>query len=168
MVQEMEGTRTVLDNLRIRVDDQLWMFSRRMDYYAQMVKFGMSKGDPDVTTDSLKPGDGVTIMLRDSGFTPPELGVDFTVTVPSPLERGKDYNYNYEIVDGVGILTMEVYKGDKQHWIEAGPAAPPALLITILFAAMATAVFGMPMPRGRSICSTIPSPQAPTVTVWQP
>lgn len=74
MVQEMEGTRTVLDNLRIRVDDQLWMFSRRMDYYAQMVKFGMSKGDPDVTTDSLKPDDAVTIMLRDSGFTPAGAG----------------------------------------------------------------------------------------------
>lgn len=128
MVQEMEGARTVLDNLRICVDDQLWMFSRRMDYYAQMAKFGMSKGDPDVTTDSLKPGDGVTIMLRDSGFTPPELGVDFTVTVPSPLERGKDYNYNYEIVDGVGILTMEVYKGDKQHWIEAGLNNPSGIL----------------------------------------
>ena len=132
MVQEMEGTRTVLDNLRIRVDDQLWMFSRRMDYYAQMVKFGMSKGDPDVTTDSLKPGDGVTIMLRDSGFTPPELGVDFTVTVPSPLERGKDYNYNYEIVDGVGILTMEVYKGDKQHWIEAGLNNPSGILYDVI------------------------------------
>ena len=132
MVQEMEGTRTVLDNLRIRVDDQLWMFSRRMDYYAEMVKFGMSKGDPDVTTDSLKPGDGVTVMLRDSGFTPPELGVDFTVTVPSPLERGKDYNYNYEIVDGVGILTMEVYKGDKQHWIQAGLNNPSGILYDVI------------------------------------
>ena len=132
MVQEMEGTRTVLDNLRIRVDDQLWMFSRRMDYYAQMVKFGMSKGDPDVTTDSLKPDDAVTIMLRDSGFTPPELGVDFTVTVPSPLERGKDYNYNYEIVDGVGILTMEVYKGDKQHWIQAGLNNPSGILYDVI------------------------------------
>ena len=128
MVQEMEGTRTVLDNLRIRVDEQLWMFSRRMDHYAEMVKFGMSKGDPDVTTDSLKPDDAVTIMLRDSGFTPPELGVDFTVTVPSPLERGKDYNYNYEIVDGVGILTMEVYKGDKQHWIQAGLNNPSGIM----------------------------------------
>lgn len=59
-----------------------------------MVKFGMSKGDPDVTTDSLKPDDAVTVMLRNGGFTPPEPGVDFTVTVPSPLERGKDYNYN--------------------------------------------------------------------------
>ena len=132
MVQEMEGTRTVLDNLRIRVDDQLWMFSRRMDCYAQMVKFGMSKGDPDVTTDSLKPDDAVTIMLRDSGFTPPELGVDFTVTVPSPLERGKDYNYNYEIVDGVGILTMEVYKGDKQHWIQAGLNNPSGILYDVI------------------------------------
>ena len=132
MVQEMEGTRTVLDNLRIRVDDQLWMFSRRMDYYAQMVKFGMSKGDPDITTDSLKPDDAVTIMLRDSGFTPPELGVDFTVTVPSPLERGKDYNYNYEIVDGVGILTMEVYKGDKQHWIEAGLNNPSGIMYDVI------------------------------------
>lgn len=132
MVQEMEGTRTVLDNLRIRVDDQLWMFSRRMDYYAQMVKFGMSKGDPDVTTDSLKPDDAVTIMLRDSGFTPPELGVDFTVTVPSPLERGKDYNYNYEIVDGVGILTMVVYKGDKQHWIQAGLNNPSGILYDVI------------------------------------
>lgn len=128
MVQEMEGTRTVLDNLRIRVDDQLWMFSRRMDYYAQMVKFGMSKGDPDVTTDPLKPDDGVSELLRDKGFTAPTLGVDFTVTVPSPLERGKDYNYNYEIVDGVGILTMEVYKGDKQHWIEAGLNNPSGIL----------------------------------------
>lgn len=44
---------------------------------AQMVKFGMSKGDPDVTTDSLKPNDAVTIMLRDSGFTPPEPGVQY-------------------------------------------------------------------------------------------
>ena len=132
MVQEMEGTRTVLDNLRIRVDDQLWMFSRRMDYYAQMVKFGMSKGDPDVTTDPLMPDDGVSELLRDKGFTAPTLGVDFTVTVPSPLERGKDYNYNYEIVDGVGILTMEVYKGDKQHWIEAGLNNPSGILYDVI------------------------------------
>lgn len=128
MVQEMEGTRTVLDNLRIRVDDQLWMFSRRMDHYAEMVKFGMSKGDPDVTTDPLMPDDVVVKMLQEGGFTPPKLGVDFTVTVPFPLERGTDYNYNYEIVDGVGILTMEVYKGDKQHWIEAGLNNPSGIL----------------------------------------
>lgn len=132
MVQEMEGTRTVLDNLRICVDDQLWMFSRRMDYYAQMAEFGLSKGDPNVKTDPLKPDDGVSELLRDKGFTAPTLGVDFTVTVPFPLERGKDYNYNYEIVDGVGILTMEVYKGDKQHWIEAGLNNPSGILYDVI------------------------------------
>ena len=104
--------------------------------------------------------------------------MDFTVTVPSPLERGKDYNYNYEIVDGVGILTMEVYKSDKQHRIQAGLNNPSGILYDVITRSPAGLTYhdslcgngggGMPMPRGRSLCGTIPSPQAATVTVWQP
>ena len=72
---------------------------------AQMVKFGMSKGDPDVTTDSLKPNDAVTIMLRDSGFTPPELGVQ--------------YGEPFAVAEGGGMLRCDRYPqegGNGQKW----------------------------------------------------
>lgn len=72
---------------------------------AQMVKFGMSKGDPDVTTDSLKPNDAVTIMLRDSGFTPPELGVQ--------------YGEPFAVAEGGGMLRCDRYPqegGNGQTW----------------------------------------------------
>ena len=131
MVREMEGTRSVLDNLRIRVDDQLWTFSRRMDYYKQLVDLGKSVGDSSVKTDPLQPQDTAVTMLRDSGFTAPKLGSDITITFPDPLERGRDYNYNYETVDGVGVLTVEVYKGEKQHWIEAGLMNPEGIRYTV-------------------------------------
>lgn len=70
-----------------------------------MVKFGMSKGDPDVTTDSLEPDDAVTIMLRDSGFTPPELGVQ--------------YGEPFAVAEGGGMLRCDRYPqegGNGQKW----------------------------------------------------
>ena len=72
---------------------------------AQMVKFGMSKGDPDVTTDSLKPNDAVTIMLRDSGFTPPVPGVQ--------------YGEPFAVAEGGGMLRCDRYPqegGNGQKW----------------------------------------------------
>ena len=72
---------------------------------AQMVKFGMSKGDPDVTTDSLKPNDAVTIMLRDSGFTPPVPGVK--------------YDEPFAVAEGGGMLRCDRYPqegGNGQKW----------------------------------------------------
>ena len=70
-----------------------------------MVKFGMSKGDPDVTTDSLKPDDAVTIMLRDSGFTPPVPGVQ--------------YGEPFAVAEGGGMLRCDRYPqegGNGQKW----------------------------------------------------
>lgn len=70
-----------------------------------MVKFGMSKGDPDVTTDSLKPDDAVTVMLRDSGFTPPEPGVQ--------------YGEPFAVAEGGGMLRCDRYPqegGNGQKW----------------------------------------------------
>lgn len=70
-----------------------------------MVKFGMSKGDPGVTTDSLKPDDAVTVMLRDSGFTPPEPGVQ--------------YGEPFAVAEGGGMLRCDRYPqegGNDQKW----------------------------------------------------
>lgn len=70
-----------------------------------MVKFGMPKGDPGVTTDSLKPDDAVTIMLRDSGFTPPEPGVQ--------------YGEPFAAAEGGGMLRCDRYPqegGNDQKW----------------------------------------------------
>ena len=124
MVREMEGTRNVLDNLRIRVDDELWRFSRRMEYYRSLVQMAEAKGDSTVKTDPLDSEDTVATALKKAGFTAPTLGSDFTISFPSALERGVDYNYNYTTDTGVGILTVEVYKGEKAHWIQAAMENP--------------------------------------------
>lgn len=124
MVREMEGTRNVLDNLRIRVDDELWRFSRRMEYYRSLVQMAEAKGDSTVKTDPLNSEDTVATALKRAGFTAPTLGSDFTISFPSALERGVDYNYNYTTDTGVGILTVEVYKGEKEHWIQAAMENP--------------------------------------------
>ncbi len=133
MVNEMEGTQNILNNLYLRVNDELWRFSRRMNYYEQLVQIAESKGDDRVKTDPLNKENSAAEMLRSTGgFTAPELGRNFTITFPRQLERGTDYNYNYQVMDGIGVLTVEMYAGNKQHWIEAGLANPEGIKYTVV------------------------------------
>lgn len=98
-----------------------------------MVQIAESKGDDSVKTDPLSKENGAAEMLRSTGgFTAPDLGRNFTITFPRQLERGTDYNYNYQVVDGVGVLTVEMYAGNKQHWIEAGLANPEGIKYTVV------------------------------------
>lgn len=47
--------------------------------------------------------------------------------------RGVDYNYNYALVDSIGVLTVEIYKGEKQHWIEAARNNPKGINYQVIF-----------------------------------
>lgn len=128
------AAQNILDTLYLRVNDELWMFSRRMANFESMVQIAESKGDDSVKTDPLSKENGAAEMLRSTGgFTAPDLGRNFTITFPRQLERGTDYNYNYQVVDGVGVLTVEMYAGNKQHWIEAGLANPEGIKYTVTF-----------------------------------
>ena len=116
------AARDILDMLFLREETpwgaQLWKFSRRMANFESMVQIAESKGDDSVKTDPLSKENGAAEMLRSTGgFTAPDLGRNFTITFPRQLERGKDYNYNYQVMDGIGVLTVEMYSGNKQHWI---------------------------------------------------
>lgn len=132
------AARDILDMLFLREETpwgaQLWKFSRRMANFESMVQIAESKGDDSVKTDPLSKENGAAEMLRSTGgFTAPDLGRNFTITFPRQLERGTDYNYNYQVVDGVGVLTVEMYAGNKQHWIEAGLANPEGIKYTVTF-----------------------------------
>ena len=131
------AARDILDMLFLREETpwgaQLWKFSRRMANFESMVQIAESKGDDSVKTDPLSKENGAAEMLRSTGgFTAPDLGRNFTITFPRQLERGTDYNYNYQVVDGVGVLTVEMYAGNKQHWIEAGLANPEGIKYTVV------------------------------------
>ena len=131
------AARDILDMLFLREETpwgaQLWKFSHRMANFESMVQIAESKGDDSVKTDPLSKENGAAEMLRSTGgFTAPDLGRNFTITFPRQLERGKDYNYNYQVVDGVGVLTVEMYAGNKQHWIEAGLANPEGIKYTVV------------------------------------
>lgn len=131
------AARDILDMLFLREKTpwgaQLWKFSRRMANFESMVQIAESKGDDSVKTDPLSKENGAAEMLRSTGgFTAPDLGRNFTITFPRQLERGTDYNYNYQVVDGVGVLTVEMYAGNKQHWIEAGLANPEGIKYTVV------------------------------------
>lgn len=132
------AARDILDMLFLREETlwgaQLWKFSRRMANFESMVQIAESKGDDSVKTDPLSKENGAAEMLRSAGgFTAPDLGRNFTITFPRQLERGTDYNYNYQVVDDVGVLTVEMYAGNKQHWIEAGLANPEGIKYTVTF-----------------------------------
>lgn len=131
------AARDILDMLFLREETpwgaQLWKFSRRMANFESMVQIAESKGDDSVKTDPLSKENGAAEMLRSTGgFTAPDLGRNFTITFPRQLERGKDYNYNYQVMDGIGVLTVEMYAGNKQHWIEAGLANPEGIKYTVV------------------------------------
>lgn len=131
------AARDILDMLFLREETpwgaQLWKFSRRMANFESMVQIAESKGDDSVKTDPLSKENGAAEMLRSTGgFTAPDLGRNFTITFPRQLERGTDYNYNYQVVDDVGVLTVEMYAGNKQHWIEAGLANPEGIKYTVV------------------------------------
>lgn len=131
------AARDILDMLFLREKTpwgaQLWKFSRRMANFESMVQIAESKGDDSVKTDPLSKENGAAEMLRSTGgFTAPDLGRNFTITFPRQLERGKDYNYNYQVMDGIGVLTVEMYAGNKQHWIEAGLANPEGIKYTVV------------------------------------
>jgi len=132
------AARDILDMLFLREETpwgaQLWKFSHRMANFESMVQIAESKGDDSVKTDPLSKENGAAEMLRSTGgFTAPDLGQNFTITFPRQLERGKDYNYNYQVMDGIGVLTVEMYAGNKQHWIEAGLANPEGIKYTVTF-----------------------------------
>lgn len=126
------AAQNILDTLYLRVNDELWMFSRRMDYFRQLVQIAEAKGDDSVPTDPLDSENEAAVMLKNGGFTAPALGRDMTITFPEQLVRGVDYNYNYALVDSIGVLTVEIYKGEKQHWIEAGLANPEGIKYTVV------------------------------------
>lgn len=127
------AAQNILDTLYLRVNDELWMFSRRMDYFRQLVQIAEAKGDDSVPTDPLDSENEAAVMLKNGGFTAPALGRDMTITFPEQLVRGVDYNYNYALVDSIGVLTVEIYKGEKQHWIEAARNNPKGINYQVIF-----------------------------------
>ena len=127
------AAQNILDTLYLRVNDELWMFSRRMDYFRQLVQIAEAKGDDSVPTDPLDSENEAAVMLKNGGFTAPALGRDMTITFPDQLVRGVDYNYNYALVDSIGVLTVEIYKGEKQHWIEAARNNPKGINYQVIF-----------------------------------
>lgn len=127
------AAQNILDTLYLRVNDELWIFSRRMDYFRQLVQIAEAKGDDSVPTDPLDSENEAAVMLKNGGFTAPALGRDMTITFPEQLVRGVDYNYNYALVDSIGVLTVEIYKGEKQHWIEAARNNPKGINYQVIF-----------------------------------
>lgn len=127
------AAQNILDTLYLRVNDELWMFSRRMDYFRQLVQIAEAKGDDSVPTDPLDSENEAAVMLKNGGFTAPALGRDMTITFPEQLVRGVDYTYNYALVDSIGVLTVEIYKGEKQHWIEAARNNPKGINYQVIF-----------------------------------
>lgn len=117
-----QEAKSILNNLRICADDEQWTFSRRMWHLERMLYFSESSNSSRVTPVTM-PKDGVVEALLEAGFTAPVLGDDFAVAFPSQLERYKDYDYNYSIIDNVGVLTVEVRAGDRAHWLEAASAS---------------------------------------------
>lgn len=117
-----QEAKSILNNLRICADDEQWTFSRRMWHLERMLYFSESSNSSRVTPVTM-PKDGVVEAMLEAGFTAPVLGDDFAVAFPSQLERYKDYDYNYSIIDNVGVLTVEVRAGDRAHWLEAASAS---------------------------------------------
>lgn len=131
------AARDILDMLFLREETpwgaQLWKFSRRMANFESMVQIAEAKGDDSVPTDPLDSENEAAVMLKNGGFTAPALGRDMTITFPEQLVRGVDYNYNYALVDSIGVLTVEIYKGEKQHWIEAARNNPKGINYQVIF-----------------------------------
>lgn len=58
------AAQNILDTLYLRVNDELWMFSRRMDYFRQLVQIAEAKGDDSVPTDPLDSENEAAVMLK--------------------------------------------------------------------------------------------------------
>lgn len=89
------------------------LFSEQMSYLRQIADNGTGSSGSSSADNEF---DKVNTALRNAGYTAPKLGVDFTVSFPAELERGKDYDYTYS---NDGVLTVTVKRGDKDHWLDA-------------------------------------------------